>query len=72
MATVTETQVMSGASMESEEFGYCTEFLLRLPEDISKDGKKLFVEKRFTSVLLAHGNSVVVVRDEEIVKVHVR
>ena len=71
MATVTETQVMSGASMESEEFGYCTEFLLRLPEDISKDGKKIFVEKRFTSVLLAHGNSVVVVRDEEIVKVHV-
>ena len=71
MATVTENQVMSGASMEGEEFGYCTEFLLRLPENVSEDGKKVFVEKRFTSVLLAHGNSVVVVRDEEIVKVHV-
>lgn len=72
MATVTEnTAPMAGAEVEGDEFGYCTEFLLRVPEDPSAVGKKLFVEKRFTSVLLAHGNSVVVVRDEDIVKVHV-
>lgn len=51
-----------------EEFGYCTEFILRLgPEEI----KKPFVEKRFTSVIGSRGNSLVVVRDEDIVKVHV-
>ncbi len=72
MATVTENdRPMAGADMEGEEFGYCTEFLLRVPENPSEAEKKPFVEKRFTSVLMAHGNSIVVVRDEDIVKVHV-
>ena len=72
MATVTENDSrMAGADVESDEFGYCTEFLLRIPEDPSNCGKKPFLEKRFTSTLLAHGNSIVVVRDEDIVKVHV-
>ncbi len=51
-----------------DEFGYCTEFILRLGPDSEK---KPFVEKRFTGVLNSHGNSLVVVRDEDIVKVHV-
>lgn len=51
-----------------DEFGYCTEFILKIGSD---NNKKPFVEKRFTSVLNSHGNSLVVVRDEEIVKVHV-
>lgn len=72
MATVTENATQMAASdLEGEEFGYCTEFLLRIPEDPSSCDKKPFVEKRFTNVLLAHGNSIVVVRDEDIVKVHV-
>ena len=72
MATVTENdKAMAASEIEGEEFGYCTEFLLRIPEDPSKENKKPFVEKRFTSVLLAHGNSIVVVRDDDIVKVHV-
>lgn len=73
MATVTEVNQpqMAGAEMEGDEFGYCTEFLLRVPEDPIKANKKVFVEKRFSSVLSAHGNSIVVVRDEDIVKVHV-
>lgn len=72
MATVTEKdRPMAGAGMEGDEFGYCTEFLLRVPENPSEMEKKPFVEKRFTSVLMAHGNSIVVVRDEDIVKVHV-
>ncbi|MDY0100593.1 MAG: DAK2 domain-containing protein [Bacilli bacterium] len=51
-----------------EEFGYCTEFILRLgPEEV----KKPFVEKRFTSVIGSRGDSLVVVRDDDIVKVHV-
>ncbi|MDD4154516.1 MAG: DAK2 domain-containing protein [Bacilli bacterium] len=52
----------------SDEFGYCTEFILRIGPDAVK---KPFVEKRFTNVLSSHGNSLVVVRDEDIVKVHV-
>ncbi|MDY5668195.1 MAG: DAK2 domain-containing protein [Candidatus Onthovivens sp.] len=50
------------------EFGYCTEFILRLGP---KETKKAFNKNRFTSVLNAHGNSLVVVQDEDLVKVHV-
>lgn len=72
MATVTENETQAaGAEMEGKEFGYCTEFLLRVPENPSEAGKKPFVEKRFSSVLSSHGNSIVIVRDEDIVKVHV-
>lgn len=60
--------VAAGASMEDEEFGYCTEFIMELGPD---SVKKPFNEKRFTSVLGSHGNSLVVVHDENVVKVHV-
>lgn len=53
--------------VEHDEFGYCTEFILRL----DPNNKKPFVESRFKSVLLSHGNSLVVVHDDEFVKVHV-
>lgn len=51
-----------------EEFGYCTEFILRLGP---AETKKPFVEKRFTNVIGSRGDSLVVVRDDDIVKVHV-
>ena len=60
--------VAAGAAMEDEEFGYCTEFIMSLGPD---SVKKPFNEKRFTSILGSHGNSLVVVHDEDIVKVHV-
>lgn len=56
------------ADEENDEFGYCTEFILRLGPDTVK---RPFQQRRFTSVLNSHGNSLVVVRDEDIVKVHV-
>ena len=56
------------ADEEESEFGYCTEFILRLGP---KESKKAFNKNRFTSVLNAHGNSLVVVQDEDLVKVHV-
>ena len=60
--------MMAGALMEEEEFGYCTEFIMQLgPDSI----KKPFNEKRFINVLSSRGNSLVVVHDEDIVKVHV-
>lgn len=72
MATVTEEpQQMAAANVEGEEYGYCTEFIMRLPEEPISAGKKVFSEKRFSTFLTTHGNSIVVVRDEELVKVHV-
>ena len=70
-ATATDKEsplVAAGASMEDEEFGYCTEFIMSLGPD---SVKKPFNEKRFTNILASRGNSLVVVRDEDIVKVHV-
>jgi DAK2 domain fusion protein YloV len=58
----------AGAKMEEEEFGYCTEFIMSLGPD---SVKKPFNEKRFASVLSSRGNSIVVVHDEDIVKVHI-
>lgn len=55
------------SDIESDEFGYCTEFILRL----GGENKKAFVEKRFINSLLLHGNSLELVHDEDIVKVHV-
>jgi len=60
--------IAAGAAMEDEEFGYCTEFIMSLGPD---SVKKPFNEKRFTTILGSHGNSLVVVHDEDIVKVHV-
>ena len=60
--------IAAGAAMEEEEFGYCTEFIMSLGPD---SVKKPFNEKRFTMVLGGHGNSLVVVHDEDIVKVHI-
>ncbi len=55
-------------AMDEEEFGYCTEFIMSLGPD---SVKKIFNEKRFAEWLTNHGNSLVVVKDEDIVKVHV-
>ena len=55
---------------DEEAYGYCTQFILRL-DDGKTPGKKPFNEKNFMRFLSAHGKSLVTVRDEEIVKVHV-
>lgn len=63
-----QTIQMAGAKIEKEEeFGYCTEFILRL----GGDDKRPFQEKRFANVLNSQGNSIVMVRDDELVKVHI-
>lgn len=58
---------VAGAEMESDEFGYCTEFIVRLdPNNV-----KTFKEDKLRNQLSQLGDSLVVVQDEEIVKVHV-
>lgn len=62
-----ETTTVVGADMESDEFGYCTEFIIRLdPNKIAT-----FKEEKLRNRLAEMGNSLVVVQDEDIVKVHV-
>lgn len=55
------------ANSDSDEFGYCTEFILRL----EKNQINSFKEEKLKSRLSQLGNSLVVVQDEDIVKVHV-
>ena len=67
----TQNETLTGASsmdMGDEEFGYCTEFIMSLGPD---SVKKPFSQKPFSNWLNKHGNSLVVVVDEDIVKVHV-
>lgn len=48
------------------EFGYCTEIMVRLEE-----GKELFDEEQFRNELNPLGDSLLVISDEEIAKVHI-
>lgn len=50
-----------------EEFGFCTEFILKL----SETGMRHFSESDFSNELATIGNSIVCVQDENLVKVHV-
>ena len=53
---------------KDDEFGYCTEFIMRLGP---ADEKEQFEEQAFKATLVERGNSIVVVRDDDIVKVHI-
>lgn len=50
------------------EFGYCTEFILELKKDIDCDN---FDEKEILNEISPIGNSIVIVKDENIIKVHI-
>lgn len=50
-----------------DEYGYCTEFILRL----GSDGNITFNEATMKQALGKLGNSIVLVQDEDLVKVHV-
>lgn len=51
---------------EDIEFGYCTEIMVRL-----EDGKEPFNEEQFRNELNPLGDSLLVISDEEIAKVHI-
>ncbi|WP_019242350.1 MULTISPECIES: DAK2 domain-containing protein [Bacillus] len=54
--------------MSNEEivYGYCTEFMVRFEKD-----KKTFNEEDFRNDLSGYGDSLLVISDDEIVKVHI-
>ncbi len=54
---------------EDIEFGYCTEFMVKFEEDKLKDSP--FSEEEYRNTLSEHGDSLLVVSDEDVVKVHI-
>lgn len=54
-------------NLENEEFGYCTEFIIRLNDETVRSFKEDELRDRLARI----GDSLVVVQDEEIVKVHI-
>lgn len=51
------------------EFGYCTEFMIKLEDEKLEENP--YDEEAFRNELSQHGDSLLVVSDEEVVKVHV-
>ena len=64
-----EAEAINPAMMlENEEFGYCTEFIIRLNENYIDRFDEKILKKKLNDM---GGESLVVVRDEDLVKVHV-
>jgi len=61
--------VQGHMSTEDIVFGYCTEFMLRL--EAEKVANHPFDEESFRQDLSEYGDSLLVISDEEIVKVHI-
>lgn len=64
-----EVPVQAQLSTEDIEFGYCTEFIIGLNEEFVKN--KSFDEFAFRDSISVYGDSLLVVADDEIVKVHI-
>ncbi len=63
---ITEQEHIAASDMEHDEFGYCTEFIIQLDDEA-----KAYNEVMFRKELEKLGDSIVVVTDEDLVKVHV-
>ncbi|MDG4655895.1 DAK2 domain-containing protein [Ectobacillus antri] len=61
--------VQSHLSTEDIEYGYCTEFMVKF--DAEKLKQHPFSEEKFRNDISVYGDSLLVVADEEIVKVHI-
>ncbi|WP_214482644.1 DAK2 domain-containing protein [Bacillus sp. SM2101] len=61
--------IQSHMDTEDIEFGYCTEFMVKFSED--NQDTPSFSQEQFRNDLSAHGDSLLVVSDEEVVKVHI-
>lgn len=61
-----EMEHIAASDMEHDEFGYCTEFIIQLDDNV-----KNYNEVLFRKELEKLGDSIVVVTDEDLVKVHV-
>ncbi len=64
-----QRSVQSHINTEDIEFGYCTEFMVKFEND--KLAKHPFEEETFRNDLSKLGDSLLVIADDELVKVHV-
>lgn len=64
------TAAFENLNQEEAEFGYCTEFILKLEKEKVGDISE-FSEKVILDQISPIGNSIVIVKDEDMVKVHV-
>ncbi|ERJ13432.1 DAK2 domain-containing protein [Haloplasma contractile] len=64
-----KTTAQAQINIENLEFGYCTEFIVKLDDEKLKANP--FTEQRLRNQLEKLGDSIVVVNDEDLVKVHV-
>jgi DAK2 domain fusion protein YloV len=69
VSTEHHKSVQSHMNTEDIVFGYCTEFMVRLEND--KTAKHPFKEEVFRNDLSKLGDSLLVIADEEVVKVHI-
>ncbi len=60
--------VNAASGTEEVEFGYCTEFILKLKDELNNDQ---FSENEIYELINPIGNSIALVRDEDLVKVHI-
>ncbi|MFP3154987.1 DAK2 domain-containing protein [Lachnospiraceae bacterium ZAX-1] len=74
----TSTMKIMAQTQEDIKFGYCTEFIIVVEklneaakQKLEEENKQTFDEIEFKAYLESMGDSIVVVADEEIVKVHV-
>lgn len=68
IATPVKTSHAFNGEHQEQEFGYCTEFILQLNKELNIE---TFDEKVILDRISPMGNSIVIVKDEDIVKVHV-
>lgn len=62
------TNINPALLLENDEFGYCTEFIIQLEENIVNTFDEKVLKKKLTDM---GGESLVVVKDDDLVKVHV-
>lgn len=61
--------VQSHMNTEDIVFGYCTEFMVKF--EAEKTSKNPFAEEKFRNDLSKYGDSLLVISDDDIVKVHI-
>jgi len=59
---------IAALDLENDEFGYCTEFILRLDDNLLNTFNEDELKQKLTAM---GGNSLVCARDNELVKIHV-
>ncbi|QOY34426.1 DAK2 domain-containing protein [Anaerobacillus isosaccharinicus] len=69
LVKVEHHNAQSHMSTEDIEFGYCTEVMVKFEQE--KLDKYPFDETEFRNLLDAHGDSLLVVSDEDLLKIHI-